>query len=453
MFSRAFLRCRVPTVIARFARRGFADIKAGAPVRKGSVSLVGGSNPDSKCASVQNENYNWDAIVIGGGAVGSSTAYWLTKRLGADKVLVIEKDPSYRFASSALSATAIRQQFSTAENIEMCKFGADFLRKSSSLLSTEEQTCDVSFHEGGYLFLASQKGEPVMRECNELHKKHNLPVVLMSPQEVKAKYPFINVSDITLGSFGTSGEGWFDGYSLLMGFRNKARAQGARYFNDEVVNLSVNNSGTKKTVTGVTTKSGRTFKSRYVILASGAKSNKVSKMVGTEIPIVAKKRCIFVFECKDPSVLNVPFPFLCDPTGPYVRPEGKYFLAGMCPPEHRDPDVVDDFEVDHSLWEEYYWPTLAARVPAFEAVKVQNYWAGHYEMNMFDHNGILGKHPEVHNFYYNCGYSGHGLMESPASGRAASELLLDGKFKTIDLSAFRFERIAENKPVLEKAVI
>ena len=163
----------------------------------------------------------------------------------------------------------------------------------------------------------------------------------------------------------------------------------------------------------------------------------------------ARKRCVFVFETKEryPNC-----PLVIDTTGVYFRPEGRTWLVGVSPPESEDPDC-DDFEVIWPQFEEILWPALAHRVPAFENLKLVRAWAGHYDLNLFDHNAIVGHLPGFENAYLAAGFSGHGVQQSPAVGRGLAELIAHGRYITLDLADFAFERIAAGRPLMEKNVI
>jgi len=144
------------------------------------------------------------------------------------------------------------------------------------------------------------------------------------------------------------------------------------------------------------------------------------------------------------------FPLLIDPSGFWVRPEGNGFIAGLAPAD--DPDDAP-LEPDYGAFDSVLWPALAARVPAFEAVRLERAWSGYHEMNVFDHNGIVGLHPEIANLGFMNGFSGHGMQQGPVVGRGMAELLLHGRFTTLDLSALGFERIAGKRPLRELNVI
>jgi glycine/D-amino acid oxidase-like deaminating enzyme len=168
------------------------------------------------------------------------------------------------------------------------------------------------------------------------------------------------------------------------------------------------------------------------------------------LPVRARRRCVFVFACPTPLERC---PLVIDTSGVWFRPEGSNrFICGISPDPENDPDDPP-LDVDHTLFDEVLWPALAARVPAFEALRQSQAWAGYYEFNTFDHNGIVGAHPQISNFYFANGFSGHGLQQAPAVGRGVAELLVHGGYRTLDLSALAFERIEAKRPVLELNII
>jgi len=389
---------------------------------------------------------NYDVIIVGGAVIGSSAAWFLTGRDDfKGRVLVIEKDPNYEFCSTTLSAASIRQQFSTPINIEMSGFGIEFLRNLKRDLDPD---VDISFHEKGYLVLATESGRDILRQNHATQTKLGADIVWMEPDELAAKYPWMNTSDLAAACWGRTGEGWFDAYSLMQSFGKQARRQGADYIDGEVV--EVLRDGDQ--VTGVVLKDGRRFGCGALINAAGTGGSKVARMAGLEIPVEPRKRCIFVFDCRDAADINASCPMLIDPSGLYVRPEGDLFITGIAPPADRDPECWD-FEVDYSLFDDIVWPGLYERCERFEAIKMVNAWAGHYSYNLLDQNAIIGPHPEVKNFFFANGFSGHGLQQSPAVGRGLSELIVAGHYQTLDMSVFGYERIRDNAPVLELNVI
>ena len=388
-----------------------------------------------------------DVVVIGGGGVGSSVAYQLTVRPDfKGSVVVVERDPTYATASTALSAGGVRQQFSTPENIRLSLYGAHFIRDIGRLLEVEGDRPNINFIEGGYLFLASSSGVPVLEANHAVQKAEGADNALLDAPALTARFPWLNPNGLALGSLGLSMEGWFDPYGLLQALKRKARAQGVRYLNDTVVGLD--RAGDR--VEGVRLASGGRIEAKWIVNAAGPQAGRVAALAGLDLPVVPKKRFVYVFDCRDKLVPRLPL--LIDPTGVWVRPEGAGYIGGISPPEDQDPDS-DDFEISYDLWEEIVWPTLAERIPAFEAVKLQRAWAGHYDYNTLDQNGIIGPHPDVPNLIFANGFSGHGIQQAPATGRAIAELIVDGRFTTIDLARFGYERIRRGEPLTELNVV
>ena len=397
----------------------------------------------------------FDVIVIGGGIIGCAAAYFLSANPSfSGSVLVVEPDPAYTYASSTLSASSLRTQFSNSLNIKISQYGYDFISQFHTLMSVNGNGPSLKFHEGGYLFLAkSDLQVETMRQNNSVQLANNADVVLWSTLELANAFPHLNVSDIKLASYGRSGEGWFDNVGFVDGFKRKALDLGVKFLKDEVVGLNKD----KRVLKSINLKSGKKICSGHFINASGASAAKIAGYAGIELPVAPRKRTVFVFDCENSpqgtaSLNNGLLPLMVDNTGVYCRPEGKVFITGCVPQNDFNVDY-DDFNPNYAEFEDIIWPALANRSKYFEAIKVKNYWAGHYAYNLLDQNMILGCHPELENFYFANGFSGHGLQQAPATGRALSELIIYGAFRSLDLSPFCFERILENKPFLEKAIV
>jgi len=213
-----------------------------------------------------------------------------------------------------------------------------------------------------------------------------------------------------------------------------------RYIEDEVVGLAPHE---------VTLRSGRTIGARTIVVAAGPWSGEVAAMAGIALPVEPRRRSVFVFDCRETLPL---LPLTIDPSGVWFRPEGRFWLAGTTPAPGNDPPGAP-LEVQHQEWDDMVWPALAHRVAAFEAAKVVNSWAGYYEYNTFDQNGIVGRHPEIDSIVFATGFSGHGIQQSPAVGRAVAELVVHGSYRTLDLSLFGYERISAGRPVRELNVV
>jgi glycine/D-amino acid oxidase-like deaminating enzyme len=382
-------------------------------------------------------------VVIGGGVMGSALAYWLTRLEPSVSVTVVERDPSYEHASSALSAASIRQQFSTPVNIRVSQASIAFLRNAAAELAVDVEKPDIMLREAGYLYLAGIGGAAELRQAHAVQKACGADIALMDPTELERRFGWLNTSDLSLGSLGLSGEGWFDGYALLMAFARKARRQGARYVNAEVCGFTVD--GTR--VTEVIAADGSRISCTHVVNAAGPWARRIATMVGVDLPVFARRRTVYVISC--PTAMN-PFPLLIDPTGFWIRPEGTKYIAGFSPADDLDDQPL---QPDYDSFESHLWPALAHRIPAFEEAKLERAWAGYFEMNTVDHNAILGPHPSLKNFLFMNGFSGHGMQQAPVIGRAIAELILLGRFDTLDLSDLLFARITENRPLREANVI
>jgi len=386
----------------------------------------------------------YDVLIVGGAIMGAMTAYFLTLDPAfTGRVGVIERDTTFARASTTLSAASLRQQFSIPENIRMSLFGLDFLRSVPERFGRDT---DIAWHEGGYLLLATEAGRRILEANHRTQQAEGADIALLSPDALAATFPWLNVEDIAAGAYGRSGEGWFDAHALLACVRKAARAQGTTFIDGEVARIV--REGAR--ITGVELADGRHLGCGALVNAAGARGGKVAALAGIDLPVEGRKRCVFVVHCKTPLPR---LPLLVDPTGFYIRPEGTFQICGAPPAFEADLEAGEDFEVDWSIFEEVIWPALAHRIPAMEELRLVRAWAGHYEMNLLDHNAVIGPHPEVTNFYFINGFSGHGLQQAPAAGRAIAEWIVHGRSVSLDLDVFGYERIAAKRPHAELNII
>lgn len=392
-----------------------------------------------------NETRSFDVAIVGGAAIGTAVAYFLkvVERF-AGSVAVIERDPSFRTASTTLSAAGIRQQFSTPENIRLSRFGLEFLR---GLAERHGPEADPGFREAGYLILAGEGGRQALEENHRTQRAEGAPIALIDRAGLAARFPWLATEGIAAGGLGLSGEGWFDSHSLLRTLRRQARDAGATMLVGEVSGIDAE----PGIVTAVRLADGGRIACDFLLNAAGPAAGRVAALAGRPLPVEPRKRTIFVIDCPDaPRDL----PLVADSSGIWVRPEGRSFIAGWSPMEAEDSRAEpDDFTPDHHLFEERLWPALAARIPAFERLKVTGAWAGHYDYNCLDQNAVIGFDPELRNFLYANGFSGHGLQHAPGVGRAIAELIVHGRYRSLDLSAFGYQRIAAGPPLVERNVI
>ena len=391
---------------------------------------------------------NCDVLIIGGGVIGNAIAYFLAS-LSEEKmdIVVVERDPTYKYSSTALSAASIRMQFSNRINVEISKFGGEFIRNFQSLFPGGGENRDLAFHENGYLFLAGSTAQAqTLIENAEIQRSAGADTRLLERDALKHRFPFLNVDDITLGALGARGEGWFDNMGLLNGFRALARDLGVTFIHDEVVQITSKDGQ----VTAAKLGTGTQLAAGTFVNAAGTRAAQIAKFAGIDLPVRPRKRT--TFSLKTEQAARVVAPLIVDHQGVYFRPEGNGWIAACQPVD--DPDVApDDFDPRYGEFDDIIWPKLAHRSELFSAIKMQNAWAGHYAFNTLDQNAIIGKHESVDNLFFANGFSGHGLQQSPAVGRALAELILYGQFKTLDLSDLGLGRIDRGCPFAERNIV
>ena len=393
---------------------------------------------------------SYDVVIVGGAMLGSSVAWFTATNPDFDgSILVVEKDPTYEFTSTVHTNSCMRQQFSNEVNIRVSQFAADFVKNFREYMGGDERVPHPILQSYGYMYLADNaEFAATLKEGQGIQAKLGAGTKHMTAEEIKADYPFYNLDDILVGNHNLIDEGYFDGNTLFDWWKRSARERGVEYLTNEVVAMTKSTDGSK--VESVTLASGEVVSCGTVVNCSGPRAALTAAMAGIDIPVEPRKRYTFIFDAETP--LDRDLPLTIDPSGVHMRSEGTYYLAG-CPPDD-DPAVdFDDFVQDHSIWEEKVWPVLATRIPAFERIKLINSWAGHYAYNTFDQNAIVGPHSKVTNFIFVNGFSGHGFQQSPAMGRGVSELLTYGEYRTLDLSAFGYERIEKCEKFPEKAII
>jgi FAD-dependent oxidoreductase domain-containing protein 1 len=374
-------------------------------------------------------------VIIGGGVMGSATAYFIARNHGVHAT-VLERDPTYRTASSALSASSIRQQFSTPLNIALSQASLELMRPWRD---------ELQLVEAGYLYLATAAGAQTLAALNAMQRSAGADIHLLDRSALRARWPWLAVDDIALGNWGARGEGWFDGPALHQRLRREAIALGACFVQADAQRIDVEGSR----VRAVLDATGQRHAADRVLIAAGAWSAPLAAQLGVALPVSAQKRDVFVLD--SPATLPG-CPLIIDPSGVWMRPEGKAFLAGA-PPRHDDADDTPLDAIDLEQFDAQLWPTLAARIPAFEALRVRSAWAGYYEMNRFDRNGLVGALPGWDNAFTACGFSGHGMQHALAVGRGLASFITRGDWGAINLQALSPERVLRNEPLREINII
>lgn len=381
-------------------------------------------------------------MIVGGAIMGSFTAFFL-RELGFDgRVIVLEKDPTYQYSSTTLSAASIRTQFGCPVNVRMSLFGAQFLR---SIKARWDDKVDIGFVERGYLILGAQGTSATLIDAARMQNEAGADIQVMTATQAHSTFTWLNTDDVEVASYGNRDEGWFDAWSLLQGVRDAAKRYHVEYRLADVSRIELKASK----ASGVHTSDGSAIAADWIVNAAGPASAAIVRPLGIELPVAARKRT--AFRVKTPFQ-TANFPMLFDSSGAWIRPEGAGFIAGIAPPAAQDHDADGDFEPALELFEEILWPILAHRVPALQELRVESAWAGHYEMNLLDHNGIIGPHDEISNLLFATGFSGHGVMHAPATGRAIAEHILYGGYRTLDLASLGYGRIRSRTPLHETIV-
>jgi len=386
---------------------------------------------------------SYDVIIVGGGIMGSATAYNLKRSEEKIKVVVVEMDPTYSHASSTLSLANIRIQFSLKENIQISQHAFEVLERFDEEMGVDDEKAHIAFHREGNLFLVAPEGRALAEKSLALQKSVGCDVEWWTPDEIRKHYPLYFPSGYEGGTFGPQ-DGHLDAYAMLMGYKAKAKSLEAEYVTDEVIQIVKD----RKRVTGVRLASGRNLSSKIVVNCAGAWAARVASMAGVTIPVVPVKRQVFALDTKVKP--EGPLPLTVLPSGLYFRTEtGNLILLGKSLEE--DP-VGFDFTWEEKRFTELLWPELAEFVPLFDTLKVVRGWAGLYAVNTLDSNAILGEWPELQGFYLANGFSGHGLQQAPSVGRYISELILSLK-PALDLSIFTPQRILANRPLGEGRIV
>jgi glycine/D-amino acid oxidase-like deaminating enzyme len=387
-------------------------------------------------------NVEYDVAIIGGGVVGCAAAYFL-RAAGVTRVCVIEPDPTYAKAATPVATGGCRRLFARPENIRMSQFSIEFFKDFQEHVAVDGYAPDVQWKEQGYLFVVGRGHEKVLEANYRTQASLGVKVELLDRSRIASKYPWMRTDDLALGVLSPE-DGWLDAASVLQGFRKKARALGADFRQDRVVELYT----AGKRVSGLELASGTKIRGESVINAAGCWAASIAKLAGMELPVNPMRRFEHYVELAEALPR---MPLIKDPDRLVIRPEGRGYSVGLV---YSQEARGFNLEVDPRYFEDVVWPACASRIPAFEKLKLMREWAGLYDECELDGNMILGNWPgRLDNFYVACGFSGHGLMHAPAVGRALAELIAKGRYETIDLTRMGYQRVLDKAPYGETGII
>ncbi|KAK0074234.1 hypothetical protein PV326_012612, partial [Microctonus aethiopoides] len=419
-----------------------------------------------------------DVVIIGSGAIANSAAYWIKQRSGESlSTLVIEPETKNDVTSLVSSAGGFRQQYSMEENIEMSLFTAEFLRKINYYLGIEGQPpIDINYRPFGCLQLATEAGAEQLEFNSKLQNSKGAKNQIFTAAQLKLKFPWLNTDNIALGCLGLCNEGWFDSEVLVEAMKRKAFALGVEYATGEVKGFVFNKTpnvpisshykeedyrSTHHVVIKTADGSKRVVQFAEIVLAAGhdtgriarlAKIGKCSGMLSVPLPVVPRKRHIYYANAPGGPGLNTPITF--DPSGCFFKRTDlvNNYIVGRNPQHPSEEPSIHDLSVDPNYFYDHVWPALSYRVPSFENIKVTSTHTAYYDHCTYDETGIVGHHPVYNNMIFAAGFGANSIQHSPAIGRAVSEIILDCRFRTIDLTLFGFERFMSQEPQIEAKI-
>lgn len=384
---------------------------------------------------------NYDVVIVGGGVMGSSTAYHLLKADPSLSIAVFERDSSYTNASTVLSDGNVRTQFNLEENIRISQYALEILKTFSDDMEVSTSRPVVTARQQGNLFLVDAAGKNDAIAGMKTQQSLGCNVEWLEASHIGELYDRYQPIGIVGGTLGHD-DGSIDPTALLRGYRAKAADQGAEYVESHASNLIANDSRMR----GLRLMSGEEVRCERVVLTAGAWSTALAAGIGIELPVKPLMRTVYVVSTPFQSE-GLPSVFL--PGGIYAISESdNIWLMGWSRPE--DPEGFDFVPGSRQRFEDLIWPHLVAHLPAFERLQVERSWAGLYAVNTLDGNAILGEWPTTYGLFLATGFSGHGLQQAPAVGRYLAELILEAPHE-LDLWRLGGQRILDKEPLHEHA--
>lgn len=390
-----------------------------------------------------------DIVIIGGGVMGSSIAWHLREDGVRGAIAIVERDPTYGLASSDRAMGGIRQQFASAVNVTLVRHSLRFWRRFDETMSVGDHVAKARFRPRGYLFLANEANAAALERRLGLMREAGARVERLEPPEVARRWPGIVTDDLRFAVFGPE-DGYANPRQVLRGFRAGASARGVEYLTDEAVEITRQGGH----VAGVRLRGGDTIASTVVVIAAGAWSAAIGRTAGIELPIAPQRQHLFRAALAETWPYR--FPMTVDPTGVHWRHEDDDREAArdtiIVARTRADEPPGFGMEPDLDLWTRVFRPPLVRRAPGLESAELLGGWAGLYEVTP-DHNPLIGAHPAVGGLHVAAGFSGHGLMMSPAVGQVMSEIIRLGRARVTEVSMLAPDRFDRGRPFDDGAMI
>ncbi len=381
--------------------------------------------------------WSYDVVVVGGGVMGSATAWHLLEAEPGLSVAVVEPDPSYEGAASSAASGGVRQLFTRPENVLMSRYTHEVIDRWADWAppggeALPEDAPELSWRPNGYLFVAAPGLSAQLRQDYEQQTSLGVEALWLEPEDLAERYPLIRTDDLGPAILSPR-DGWLAPSAFLAGMMRRARRLGA--------------SVVRARATGVVLDSGETLRAGHVVNVAGVWGPGLSADLGLRLPVEPMRR----FDHYVESPMDFAgYPFIKDPAGLAVRPEGLGLTAALV--DFSTPGGWD-LSIDRSWFQDVVWPALVDRVPRADELRLVSTWSGHYDQNRLDGQMILDRwEGELDNYLFATGFSGHGLMHAPAVGRALAELVLHGAFRTLDLCRMGLARVLADEPYRELSI-
>jgi glycine/D-amino acid oxidase-like deaminating enzyme len=386
-----------------------------------------------------------EVVIIGGGIIGASIAYHLLQDGLTGRILVIERDSTYARAATPMSMGGVRQQYSVPCNIAMARYGVVFYERFDEVMAGAWGTPQAHFHQRGYLILMHPTTQAALRRRYDLQRQLGVEVTLLSPEDVRELVPHLNVEEITGGVYGYR-DGYLNPRGALQGFVERSRELGCTWVQDDVIGFGPAGNQTMS----VQLQHRGTITTPALVIAAGAWTRQLAALAGIDLPVLPVRRqaCYVTL----PTVLGYKFPMILD------RVRDISFRHDTETDDHlqitrtiRDEPPGFNFDWDAEAFSTHIAPVLRHYLPTCGEMQLQRGWAGHYGVTP-DENPILGPHPEYPRLFMAIGFSGHGLMLAPATGKMLSEFVRLGHAATLDGQPYRLERFATGDLIVDPQI-
>ena len=379
--------------------------------------------------------------------MGSATAWHLLEAEPGCSVVVIEADPSHQGAASSAASGGVRQLFTRPENVLMSRYTHEVIDGWAGWVPptgevSPEEVPDLGWHANGYLFIATPELSGRLRADHEQQCALGVEGIWLEPEQLAERYPLINCSDLGPAVLSTR-DGWLSPSALRNGMMHRARRLSAQLIRGRAAGFEREG----RRLMGVRLETGELVRGRHIVNVAGVWGTALSEQLGLRLPVEPMRR--FDHYVESPMQF-AGYPFIKDPGGLAVRPEGSGLTAAVV--DFSTPGGWD-LSIDSCWFENVVWPALVQRVPRADELRLVSTWSGHYDQNRLDGQMILDRwDAELDNYYIATGFSGHGLMHAPAVGRGLTELILHGRFQTLDLSRMGLSRVMAGEPYRELTV-